>query len=126
MMENGKSRKRRQLSPEEKWEIFLEVTSQEISQADAARKWRVDVSVIIRLRALAKDAALAAFASARPGRPADGSKVALAPTADRSERPVHRCIRDRHGACSHPRSQEDSPSAQRFTRKHSLRTTRAA
>jgi hypothetical protein len=34
MMENGRSRKRRQLSPEEKWEIFLEVTSQEISQAD--------------------------------------------------------------------------------------------
>jgi hypothetical protein len=38
MMENGKPRKRRQLSPEEKCEIFLEVTSQEISQADAARK----------------------------------------------------------------------------------------
>ena len=37
MMENGKSRKRRQLSPEEKWKIFLEVTSQEISQADPAR-----------------------------------------------------------------------------------------
>lgn len=32
MMEHGKPRKRRQLSPEEKWEIFLEVTSQEISQ----------------------------------------------------------------------------------------------
>ncbi len=39
MMENGKSRKRRQLSPEEKWELFLEVTSQELSQANAARKW---------------------------------------------------------------------------------------
>ena len=39
MMENGKQRKRRQLSPEEKWEIFLEVTSQELPQADAARKW---------------------------------------------------------------------------------------
>lgn len=63
MMENGKRRARRQLSPEEKWELFLEVTSQEISQADAARKYGVDVSVIIRLRALAKDAALAAFAS---------------------------------------------------------------
>src|ERR1700745_796655 len=70
MMENGKRRRRRQLTPEEKWEIFLEVTSQEISQADAARKYGVDVSVIIRLRALAKDAALAAFASAKPGRPA--------------------------------------------------------
>ena len=70
MMDNGKPRKRRQLSPEEKWEIFLEVASREISQADAARKYGVDVSVIIRLRALAKDAALAAFASAKPGRPA--------------------------------------------------------
>ena len=38
MMENGKQRKRRQLSPAEKWEIFLEVTSQELSQSDAARK----------------------------------------------------------------------------------------
>jgi transposase len=75
MMENGKSRKRRQLSPEEKWEIFLEVTSQEISQADAARRYGVDVSVIIRLRALAKDAALAAFASAKPGRTASVEQV---------------------------------------------------
>ena len=48
----------------------MEVTSQEISQADAARKYGVDVSVVIRLRALAKDAALAAFASSKPGRPA--------------------------------------------------------
>ena len=77
MMENGRSRKRRQLTPEEKWEIFLEVTSQEVSQADAARKYGVDVSVIIRLRALAKDAALAAFASARPGRPASVQDVEI-------------------------------------------------
>jgi len=75
MMENGRSRKRRQLTPEEKWEIFLEVTSQEIAQADAARKYGVDVSVIIRLRALAKDAALAAFASAKPGRAASAEAV---------------------------------------------------
>jgi len=77
MMENGRRRARRQLSPEEKWEIFLEVTSQEISQADAARKYGVGVSVIIRLRGLAKDAALAAFASAKPGRPASAEAVEL-------------------------------------------------
>jgi transposase len=47
----------------------LEVTSKEITQADAARKYRVDVSTIIGLRRLAKDAAMAAFAAARPGRP---------------------------------------------------------
>jgi transposase-like protein len=55
------------LSPEEKWEIFLEVTSQELTQADAARKWGVDTSVVIRLRRDAKDAALAAFAASKPG-----------------------------------------------------------
>ena len=76
-MENGRSRKRQQLSSEEKWEIFLEVTSQELSQADAARKWGVDVSVIIRLRALAKDAALAAFAAAKPGRMPSAERVEL-------------------------------------------------
>ena len=77
MMENGKQRKRRQLSPEEKWEIFLEVTSQELPQADAARKWGVDVSVIVRLRALAKDAALAAFAASKPGRMPSPEQVEL-------------------------------------------------
>ena len=40
-------------------------------------KYGVDVSVIIRLRALAKDAALAAFVSAKPGRPASAGQVAF-------------------------------------------------
>jgi transposase len=75
MMDNDKRKPRRQLSPEERWEIFLEVTGQEISQAAAARKYGVDVSVIIRLRAVARDAALAAFASAKPGRAASAEAV---------------------------------------------------
>jgi len=62
-------RKRRVLSPETKWEVFLQVTSGEMSQADAARKWQVDVSTVIGIRRTAKDATLAAFAR-KPGRPA--------------------------------------------------------
>jgi transposase len=77
MTENSRRRSRRQLSPEEKWELFLEVVSQELTQADAARKWGVDVSVVIRIRKLAKDAALAAFAASRPGRPASMEEVEL-------------------------------------------------
>ena len=77
MMENGKRKTRRQLTPEEKWEIFLEVTSQEISQADAGRKWNVDVSTVIRIRQLAKDAALAAFAASKPGRMPSREQVEL-------------------------------------------------
>jgi transposase len=45
------------------------VCSQQLTQADAARKWGVDVSTVIKLRRLAKDGALAAFAASRPGRP---------------------------------------------------------
>jgi transposase-like protein len=79
-------RRRRQLTPEEKWEVFVEVTSQQLTQRDAARKWGVDVSVIIKLRKLAKDAALAAFAASKPGRlvsPQDAQIEALRADNDR-------------------------------------------
>lgn len=76
-------RKGRQLSPEEKWEVFLEVVSQELSQADAARKWQVDVSTVIKIRRLAKDASLAAFAASKPGRPRSPFEVEL--EAERAE-----------------------------------------
>jgi transposase len=69
--------RRRQLTPEEKWEVFLEVVSQQLTQRDAARKWGVDVSVVIKLRRLAKDAALAAFAAAKPGRLVSPQEMAI-------------------------------------------------
>ncbi len=62
-------RSRRLLTPEQKWEIWLEVATGELTQADAARKWGVDAGTVIRLRRDAKDACLAAFASSKPGRP---------------------------------------------------------
>ena len=37
--------------------------SREITQAEAARKWRVDVSTMIGIRRTVKDAALAALAA---------------------------------------------------------------
>ena len=63
---NGR-RKPVRLSAETKWEIFLAVARGEVSQAGAARKWRVDVSLIIAIRRSVKEAALAALAR-RPGR----------------------------------------------------------
>jgi transposase len=65
----SRRRRARVLSPETKWEIFLQITAGEITQADAARKWQVDVSTIITIRRTVKEAALAALA-AKPGRPA--------------------------------------------------------
>jgi hypothetical protein len=69
MTESRPRRRPTKLSAERKWEIFLQVTAGEISQADAARKWQVDVSTIIGIRRTVKDAALAALARG-PGRPA--------------------------------------------------------
>ena len=57
------------MSAETKWEIFLQVTAGEITQADAARRWQVDVSTVIGVRRTVKDAALAVLARV-PGRPA--------------------------------------------------------
>ena len=57
------------LSPEAKWEVLLQVTSREMTQAEVARKWRVDVSTVIGIRRTVKDAALGALV-ARRGRPA--------------------------------------------------------
>jgi hypothetical protein len=68
MSEQGRRRPPKKLSAETKWEIFLQVTAGEVTQADAARKWQVDVSTIIGIRRTVKDAALAALARA-PGRP---------------------------------------------------------
>lgn len=68
MTESRTRRPPKKLSPETKWEIFLQVTAGEITQADAARKWQVDVSTVIGIRRTVKDAALAALART-PGRP---------------------------------------------------------
>jgi transposase-like protein len=65
---NGGRRRPTSLSAETKWEIFLQVTVGEVSQAEAARKWQVDVSAVIGIRRTVKDAALAALAR-KPGRP---------------------------------------------------------
>ena len=60
-------RKPVRLSGETRWEIFLAVAQGEVSRAGAARKWRVDVSVVIAVRRSVKEAALAALAR-KPGR----------------------------------------------------------
>lgn len=67
-MENGKRRPRRQLSPEEKWETFLEVTSQEISPGRRGPEVRGRRQRDPAAQGPPKDAAIVAFRAAKPGR----------------------------------------------------------
>ena len=60
-------RKKRFLSPSEKYEIWLQLVRQEVTMAEAAEQWRVDRSTVMRIRTVAKEGALQALAASRPG-----------------------------------------------------------
>lgn len=60
-------RSRRMLSPTEKYEIWLQLVRGEVTMAQAAAAHQVDRSVIVKLRLVAREGALAALAASRPG-----------------------------------------------------------
>ena len=68
------------LTAEQKYDLWVRMLSGQITQAEAAAVAGVDRSVIARLRAVARDGAVAALASSRPGQPhqslAEASEVA--------------------------------------------------
>lgn len=65
----GPGRRKRLLTPEEKYEIWVQVLTRQLTQAEAAVRWGVDPTTVMNLRRVAKEGALTALAAARPGRP---------------------------------------------------------
>ena len=63
----GSKRKRRLLSPSEKYEILLQLTRGEVTMAEAAHEHQVDRSVIAKLKLVAREGALAALSASKPG-----------------------------------------------------------
>lgn len=62
-----KSRKR--MGPSEKYEVFVQVVTQQATQREAAEKHGVDRSTVVGICKTAKQGALDALSVARPGRP---------------------------------------------------------
>src|SRR5215217_7859821 len=60
-------RAKRFLTPLQKYEIWLQLVRGETTIAEAADRYGVDRSTIMRLRTVAKDGALAALSESRPG-----------------------------------------------------------
>jgi transposase len=54
------------LSPSQKYEIWLQLIRGEMTMVEAADRWGVDRSTIMRIRAVAKDGALQALAESKP------------------------------------------------------------
>lgn len=65
----GKGRRRRQLTPQEKYQVWCEVIARQGSQREVADRWGIDRSTVVQIVKLGKEGALQRFASARPGRP---------------------------------------------------------
>jgi len=60
-------RRKRFLSPSQKYEIWLQLVRQEATIAEVAAQEHVDRSTIMRIRTVAKEGALAALAASKPG-----------------------------------------------------------
>jgi transposase len=60
-------RAKRFLSPSQKYEIWLQLLRQETSISEAADRFEVDRSTIMRIREVARQGALEALATSKPG-----------------------------------------------------------
>ncbi len=60
---------KRILTPEQKYDLWVRMLSGQLSQADAAAEVGVDRTTVTRLRAVARDGAIAALSASRPGKP---------------------------------------------------------
>ncbi|MFH1331443.1 MAG: hypothetical protein ABIJ48_12455, partial [Actinomycetota bacterium] len=71
-------RRRRYLTPVEKYQVWCEVVSGQGSQREVADRWGVDRSTVIGVVKTAKQSALDGLAASRPGRPGKtGVELAL-------------------------------------------------
>ncbi|MGH3926668.1 MAG: hypothetical protein ACRDZO_11070 [Egibacteraceae bacterium] len=66
--DRGGRRRKRMLTPAQKYEIWLQLITGELSQSQAAERHGVDRSTIIRIRQVAKEGALTALSQSKPGR----------------------------------------------------------
>src|SRR3712207_5596324 len=85
-------RKRRRLSPSEKYELFVSVLTGQATQREAAERYGVDRSTVVHTCRTAKQGALDALAAAVPGRPGVSREAAVLEAAqaeDRKSTPLH-------------------------------------
>ena len=66
---------RKRLGPSEKYELFVQVLTQQATQREAADRWGVDRSTVVHVCRTAKQGALDALAASVPGRRSAGKSV---------------------------------------------------
>lgn len=83
---DGAGRRRRLLSPSEKYQLYVAVLTGQVTQREAADRWGVERHTVTMICRAAKAGALEAL-SARPGRPGKSAeRVALEEARAEAER----------------------------------------
>lgn len=67
---------RKRLAPSEKYEIFVQVLTQQATQREAAERFGVDRSTVVHVCRTAKQGALDALAASVPGRAGQSAEAA--------------------------------------------------
>ena len=76
---SGRGRRRkRMLSAQEKYQIWQQLLSGELTQREAAERWGVDPTTVMRIRKVAKESALQGLAASKPGVRGDREDAELA------------------------------------------------
>lgn len=64
----SRRRPKRVLSAQEKYQVYQQLLTGELSQRQAAERWGVDPTTVMRIRRVGREGALGALAASRPGR----------------------------------------------------------
>lgn len=75
-LQRSRSKPKKRLAPSEKYELFVQVLTQQSTQREAAEKFGVDRSTVVHVCKTAKQGALDALAASVPGRPGGRGKSA--------------------------------------------------
>ena len=78
-------RARKRLAPSEKYEMFVQILTQQATQREAAASWGVDRTTVVHICRVAKQGALSALAASVPGRPSASSPEQAELVAARAE-----------------------------------------
>lgn len=76
---------KRFLTAEQKYDLWVRMLTGQLSQADAAAEVGVDRSTIVKLRGVARDGAIAALQSSKPGKRKQSAAEASEAAALRAE-----------------------------------------
>lgn len=74
-LQQSRSKPKKRLAPTEKYELFVQVLTQQSTQREAAERFGVDRSTVVHVCRTAKQGALDALAASVPGRPGGRGKT---------------------------------------------------